>query len=64
VSRLFVFILFQGNLLPADQIMAKHRWLRSGRWELICVCGALSVVCHLMFWSGIVPTGNRRIPRE
>ena len=38
--------------------------LRSGRWELIFVSGVLSMVCHLMFWSGIVSTGNRRIPRE
>jgi len=34
-------------------------WLSSGRWELIFVAGVLSVVCQLLFWSGVVLPGHR-----
>ena len=34
-------------------------WLSSGRWELIIVSGVLSVVCQLLFWSGVVRAGHR-----
>ena len=34
-------------------------WLSSGRWELIIVSGVLSVVCQLLFWSGVVRPGRR-----
>ena len=60
------FLIFADNLLGRIEGSGETMWLwlRSGRWELIFVSGVLSVVCHLLFWSGIVLTGNRRTRGE
>ena len=64
LAAMLWFLIFADNLLgriegPGETMWL---WLRSARWELIFVSGVLSLVCQLMFWSGIVRTGNRRIP--
>lgn len=61
VAAMLCFLIFLDNLLkriegPGDTVWF---WLSSGRWELIFVFGVLSVVCQLLFWSGIVRTGHR-----
>ncbi len=66
LGAMLCFLIFADNLLgriegPGESMWL---WLRSGRWELIFVSGVLSVVCQLLFWSGIVRTCNRRIGRE
>jgi len=60
------FLIFLDNLLkriegPVDSVWF---WVSSGRWELIFATGVLSVVCHLVFWSGIVRMDNRRLRRD
>jgi hypothetical protein len=66
LAAMLCFLIFADNLLgriegPGETMWL---WLRSGRWELIFVSGVLSVVCQLLFWSGIVLTGNRRTRGE
>ena len=66
LAAMLCFLIFADNLLgriegPRETVWL---WLRSGRWELIFVSGVLSVVCQLLFWSGIVRTGNRGIRGE
>jgi hypothetical protein len=66
LAAMLCFLIFADNLLgriegPGETMWL---WLRSGRWELIFVSGVLSVVCQLLFWSGIVLTGNRRTREE
>jgi hypothetical protein len=39
-------------------------WLASGRWEVIILFGVLSLGCQLLFWSGVVRTGNGRTHGE
>jgi len=55
-------LIFADNLLGRieGQEQTMWFWLRSGQWELIFVPGVLSVVCQLMFWSGVVRPGHRR----
>ena len=60
LAAMLCFLIFADNLLgriegPGETMWL---WLRSGRWELIFVSGVLSVVCQLLFWSGIVRRGN------
>ena len=60
------FLIFADNLLgriegPGETMWL---WLRSGRWELIFVSGVLSVVCQLLFWSGILRTDKCRTRGE
>ena len=61
LGAMLCFLIFLDNLLkriegPGDSVWC---WLSSGRWELILVFGVLSVVCHLLFWSDVVRTGDR-----
>jgi hypothetical protein len=55
------FLIFADNLLGRIEGHEETVWfwVSSGRWELMFVSGVLSVVCHLVFWSGIVRTGIR-----
>jgi len=61
LAAMLCFLIFADNLLERIEGPGETMWLwlRSGRWELIFVSGVLSVVCQLLFWSGIVLTGNR-----
>jgi hypothetical protein len=62
LAAILCFLIFVHNLLRRIEGQGESAWcwLGSGRWELIFVSGALSVVCQLLFWSGVVRTGNRR----
>ena len=66
LAAMLCFLIFADNLL--GRIEGREEtvlfWVSSGRWELMFLSGVLSVVCHLVFWSGIVRRGNRRIRRE
>jgi hypothetical protein len=55
------FLIFADNVLGRIEghEEAVWFWLSPGRWELIIVSGVLSVVCQLLFWSGVVRTGHR-----
>jgi len=66
LAAMLCFLIFADNLLGRIEGPGETMWfwLRSGRWELIFVSGVLSVVCQLMFWSGIVLTGIRRTRGE
>jgi hypothetical protein len=66
LAAMLCFLIFVDNLLKRIEGPGATVgfWLSSGRWELIFVPGALSVMCHLLYWSGIVRTGNRRLHRE
>ena len=66
LAAILYFLIFADNLLGRIEGHEETVWfwLSSGRWELMFVSGVLSVVYHLVFWSGIVRTGNRRIRRE
>jgi hypothetical protein len=66
LAAMLCFLIFADNLLGRIEGHEGTVWFRvsSGRWELMFVSGVLSVVCHLVFWSGIVRTGNRRLRRE
>jgi hypothetical protein len=65
LAAMLCLLIFADNLLGRIEGHEEMWfWLRSGRWELIFVSGVLSIVCQLMFWSGIVRTGNRRIRGE
>ena len=60
-AAMLCFLIFADNLLrriegPDETTWS---WLTSGRWELIFVFGVLSVVCQLLFWSGVVRPGHR-----
>ena len=71
IAALVSLVVFADNVMrriegPGETMWL---WLRSGRWELIFVSGVLSVVCQsvecqLLFWSGIVFTGNGRTRGE
>ena len=66
LAAMLCFLIFADNLLGRIEGPGETMWfwLSSGRWELIFVSGVLSVVCQLLFWSGIVLTGNRRTRGE
>ena len=61
LAAMLCLLIFTDNLL--GQIEGHEKtvwfWLSSGRWELIFAAGLLSVVCQLLFWSGVVGTGHR-----
>ena len=64
LAAMLCFLIFADNLLGRIEGPGETMWfwLRSGRWELIFVSGVLSVVCQLLFWSGVVrrgPHGSR-----
>ena len=66
LGAMLCFLIFLDNLLrriegPGTTVWF---WLSSGRWELILVFGALSVVCQVLFWSGVVHTGDRAFRGE
>ena len=62
LAAMLCFLIFADNLLGRIEGHEETVWfwLRSGRWKLIFVSGVLSVVCQLLFWSGLVRPGNRR----
>ena len=66
VAALMCILIFADNLLGRVEGTADTTWLglRSGWWALIMVSGVLSVVCHLLFWSTVVPESNFRAWRE
>ena len=61
LAAMLCFLIFADNVL--GRIEAHEEtvwfWLSSGRGELILVSGVLSIVCQLLFWSGVVRTGHR-----
>ena len=55
IVALVCFVVFADNVLrriegPGENML----WVSSGRWELIAVSGALSVLMQLLFWSEVV----------
>jgi hypothetical protein len=73
VAALLCFLTFADNLLGRLEGTGDITWLglragwwglRAGWWGLIVASGVLSVVCHLLFWSTVVPAGNRPISEE
>jgi hypothetical protein len=66
LAAMLGFLIFADNLLKrieGDET-AVWFWLSSGRWELILVSGVLSVVCQLLFWSGVIRPGHRETRGE
>ena len=61
VAALLCFLTFADNMLGRIEETGETTWLglRSGWWALIVASGVLSVVCQLLFWSTVVPAGNR-----
>ena len=61
VAALLCFLTFVDNMLGRIEETGETTWLglRSGWWALIVASGVLSVVCQLLFWSTVVPAGNR-----
>jgi hypothetical protein len=55
------FLIFLDNLLKQIEGPSDTVWVgfSSGRWELIAGLGVLSVLCQLLFWSDVVPMGDR-----
>ena len=66
LAAMLGFLIFADNLLKRIEGdgTAVWFWLSSGRWELILVSGVLSVVCQLLFWSGVVRPGHRETRGE
>ena len=66
LAAMLCFLIFADSLLKRIEgtVDTAWLWLGSGRWELIFASGVLSVVCQLLFWSGVVRTGNRGIHGE
>jgi hypothetical protein len=63
LAAMLCFLVFADNLLRRIEGHEEMMWLQvtTGRWELILVSGVLCLVCHLLFWSRIVPAGDPRI---
>ncbi len=60
LAAMLCWLVFTDNLLGRiEGEKTAWFWLSSGRWELIFVPALLSVVCQLLFWSGVVVTGHR-----
>jgi hypothetical protein len=64
LGAMLCFLIFLDTLLKRIEGPGDTMWLRSGRWELISVFGVLSVLCQLLFWSDVVPMGDRGTRRE
>ena len=59
-AAMLCLLIFTDNLLGRiEGEKTVWFWLSSGRWELIFVPGLFSVVCQLLFWSGVVVTSHR-----
>ena len=60
-AAMLCLLLFAHNLLTriegADQRM--WVWLGTGQWQLLLLCGLLSVLCQLLFWTEVVQVNNR-----
>jgi hypothetical protein len=56
---LLCFLLFADNLLERIEGTGEAKWfgLRSGWWTVIVASGVLSVMCQLLLWSTVIPTG-------
>ena len=65
IAALVCFAVFADNVLRRieGQEETMFLWVTSGRWGLIVVCGMLSVLMHLLFWSEVVDPGDRRTYR-
>jgi len=66
VAALLSFLLFADNLLARIEGIEEITWfgLRSAGWVVIVASGILSVMCQLLFWSTVLPAGNRRTWEE
>ena len=66
LAAMLCFLVFADNLLGRIEGTRETTWLwlRSGWWVLIVASGVLSAVCQLLFWSAVVPPGNRRTWEE
>ena len=66
LAAMLCFLIFADNVLGRIEGHEETVWfwLSSGRGELILVSGVLSVVCQLLFWSGVVRPGHRGIRGE
>ena len=66
LAAMLCFLVFADNLLGRIEGTRETTWLwlRSGWWVLIVASGVLSAVFQLLFWSAVVPPGNRRTWEE
>jgi hypothetical protein len=69
LGAMLCFLIFADNLLrriEGHEEIEEMMWLgvSAGKWELILVSGVLCLLCHLLFWSRIVPAGNPRMRWE
>ena len=66
LAAMLCFLIFTDSLLGRIEGHEQTVWFRvsSGGWKLMFVSGVLSVVFHLLFWSRIVHSRNRRIRGE
>ena len=66
LAAMLCFLVFADNLLGRIEGTRETTWLwmRSGWWVLIVASGVLSAVCQLLFWSAVIPPGNRRTWEE
>ena len=60
LAAMLCFLIFADGLLGRIEGHEETVWFwpSPGRGELIIVFGVLSVVCQLLFWSGVVRTGH------
>jgi hypothetical protein len=66
LAAMLCFLIFADSLLGRIEGHEQTVWfcVSSDGWKLMFVSGVLSVVFHLLFWSGIVHPRNRRIRGE
>ena len=62
VAAMLCFVIFADTLLARIEGTRETTWLwlRSRSWIVIVASGVLSAMCQVLFWSAIVPVGNRR----
>lgn len=62
LAALLSFVIFADNVLRRIEGAGETvwLWLSSGRWELMFVFGALSVVLQFLYWFEVMPAATRR----
>ena len=66
MAALLCFAMFADNALRRIEGPGQTGafGLCSGRWELICVFGVLSVALQVLFWAEVVPAAGYRSRRR
>jgi hypothetical protein len=66
LAAMLFFFIFADRLLGRIEGHEETAWywLGAGSWELMFVSGALSLVCHLLFWHRVLDPGHHRTRAE